>query len=462
MAGTEGPTHEAPGTDSASQSQPPRDSGRDTEFGFVVDNLAHATDSALVRLVNQSDLKYKDEDISGEDLWQMFIEDFVDWTPELFRRLPKDVVQKLRNRLWNQGVFSPKDRGSIVEHVIDLFNREKYRPWPADVPPPKGIPFIPLNVEQEGEDIRPNHPQFTNAPGPHNQNVTPGVQQQFKRDISEPISIQQIDSSTVDSLLAGYYHETFSRQLIDLNKLYDVSTKYAGRSDVFDYRFKIFVANCSRAGVPKNGLTAAFETMLKDEALDFYQSNRSAFSTMDISMLTAAFKSNFEGREHRVALQQEWNDTSLQIVINKNKEKSMVDCLDIMLARLRILQQGLFQGINTEDIVINKLTTACSGVKPLKYATRKPSPFLTGLINDLRSSAALHDREQNAQAVSEAMFTDRKFFNRRERRGGKPQASSRFPKRVLPMSALAAQQHQRRTSPPPRQARCAVQCLRRI
>lgn len=83
----------------------------------------------------------------------------------------------------------------------------------------------------------------------------------------QPTTAQEQSNHLIDSLLNGYHHQTYSRQLVDLTKLYENGAKYPGRGDVFDYRFKIFLTNCQKADIPKDGLTAAFEIMLKDEAL---------------------------------------------------------------------------------------------------------------------------------------------------------------------------------------------------
>ena len=72
--------------------------------------------------------------------------------------------------------------------------------------------------------------------------------------------------------------------------------------------------------------------------------------------------------------------------MDKNTEKSTVECLQILIKDLRHLQYGLNIKLRTDDFLYNKLITAYQEIKPYKYAYYKPINTVAGLINDLRSS----------------------------------------------------------------------------
>lgn len=101
-----------------------------------------------------------------------------------------------------------------------------------------------------------------------------------------------------------------------------------------------------------------------------------------------------------------------------------------IFAHLRLVQQGLYHGPTTDQLVYNKLLTACYYIKALETTVRSPPIKLNDLVNSLRSSAAYYDSLQSSQSTNESLlneqqnatnehdFTDRRFFD--QRRGGKP------------------------------------------
>ena len=210
--------------------------------------------------------------------------------------------------------------------------------------------------------------------------------------------------------LDNYSADTYSKQLAALAKMYGPEHKYNGINDNFDYKFKIFVNFCQKAGLPREGLSSAFDLMLKDSALDYYYANQGkGLEALPIEAMCDSIKANFEGKEHKTNLLQEWNAISLQSIINANSGKNVSECFGLLIQKLRLLQHGLDKELQTDRFTYIKLITACEDISACAFACKKPADSLSGLINDLRSSIASHDRRITKQPADEALFTDRTY-----------------------------------------------------
>lgn len=122
--------------------------------------------------------------------------------------------------------------------------------------------------------------------------------------------------------------------------MYTDDIRYSGRGDVFVQKWKIWTSKCEQAGIKKDSLRAAFPTMLKGEAQQFWLSNQPLFFNIPIEDIPAAFRTRYEGPEYQVNLHTEWNSITLQAYINENKSKPIIDCFDTMMDRLRMLALG--------------------------------------------------------------------------------------------------------------------------
>lgn len=110
-----------------------------------------------------------------------------------------------------------------------------------------------------------------------------------------------------------------------------------------------------------------------------------------------------------------WDSLTLRSVIEKNVEKSMLDCLDLLIDELRDLQHGLDAELQTDRFMHNKLVLACRSIEACKYACYKPAHSTAGLINDLRSSIATQN-DHATTTESGAYFTDRRYHRSRYNR----------------------------------------------
>ena len=209
--------------------------------------------------------------------------------------------------------------------------------------------------------------------------------------------------------------------------MYTDEAKYSGDDDSFAFKLSIFHDICARADIPPEAKLKAFPTMLKDLALDYYYSNMSISGPLTFDQVCHSMSTYFEGEEHKKSILVRWNGTSLKSVMAKseNEGKSMEECLQLLIKDLRHLQHGLNANLRSDDLIHNKIITACQDVLACQYACFKPSLNLAGLINDLRSSIVTYNKANQ----TEAFFTDRRYHRPQkpsyEQSRSQPSASSR-------------------------------------
>lgn len=187
-------------------------------------------------------------------------------------------------------------------------------------------------------------------------------------------------------------------------KIYTEEQKYGGTNESLDFKLKIFYDICRRADIPQKAYSNALPTMLKGLALDIYYMNE--LSNMSFQNSIEHLRNYFQGPEfHRKNLS-EWNSTTLKTVIAENPDKSIGECLLLLIQTLRKLQHGLREALQTIEYLHDKLVTACHGVPACRYAVSDPPPTVGALINKLQSSIIAYEKE-NVQ--SNAYFTDRRY-----------------------------------------------------
>ncbi len=75
---------------------------------------------------------YKDSKYNNTILWEYMKEDFIGWTKETWAPVNKDIVWEFCDFLRENGVFVPKDGGSIrdniQEQVLDAKEEHKWTP----------------------------------------------------------------------------------------------------------------------------------------------------------------------------------------------------------------------------------------------------------------------------------------------------------------------------------------------
>ena len=160
--------------------------------------------------------------------------------------------------------------------------------------------------------------------------------------------------------------------------------------------------------------------MLKGDALDFYLSNHfHAQEDATVEQVGNLIKKHFKGPEYKISILNQWNTTSFATIKRDNPDKSYIECIDLLVAKLRKLRYRLLPELQTDMYVHSKLILACEGVPDLRTACQKPLYTLQGLIIDLRALATVYDRVNTSdrqdtlitdqEEEGDIYFTDRKY-----------------------------------------------------
>ena len=161
-----------------------------------------------------------------------------------------------------------------------------------------------------------------------------------------------------------YKLEDYSKELANLTKLYNKNHQYS-REDFnnFNYKLKLFLMSCKKTRLSKEELPSAISIILKRAVLDFYCTNQNKIAT--INNICTAIQANFEGKQHKINLLQEWNSIRLQAIVDdeKNKGKKLSECFDMMVERMHLLQHGLDKGLQDNRFYYNQLMIVCEGVE---------------------------------------------------------------------------------------------------
>ena len=131
--------------------------------------------------------------------------------------------------------------------------------------------------------------------------------------------------------------------------------------------------------------------MLCSLVFNYYYTNfKSNPLSVLFNKLCKAIYNYFKGLEYRRDIFTQQNVTKLQTIIDKNTEKLITKCLQILIKDLWHLQYGLNTKLRIDDFLYNKLIMACQEVEPYKYACYKLADTLAGFINNLRSSIIIY------------------------------------------------------------------------
>ncbi len=83
---------------------------------------------------------------------------------------------------------------------------------------------------------------------------------------------------------------------------------------------------------------------------------------------------------------------TLKTIMSFNKNKSINECLQLLIKKLHHLQHNLESTFRIDDFIHKKLINACQKISACSYVCFKFSDNLTKLINDLKSSIAIYQK----------------------------------------------------------------------
>lgn len=381
---------------------------------------------------------YEEYNFLDYNLWEMFQEDFGDFTEATFGMIKRHTSSTLRGLLRSRGVWIRHEkRKTIAQSLYATLQEERPTPWtnqeiqehmatkgdflsrvitsnltrgsnPPNPPTPHSARYQQMSPPPQS---LPAGPQATAPPAPP---LAP----------TAPIQAPQAPETPP----AG--DRSYGKELANLAKMYTEENKYGGNGDNFDFKLTIFHDLCDRADVPDVAKAKAFPTMLKDLAIDFFYANNATQRNSSFEVMCDSIRAYFEGPEYKRGILTRWNETSLKSVMDSNDGKTTTDCLQLLVTTLRHLQHGLDPSLRTDVFIHNKIITACQEVPACQYACYKPSPTIAGLLNDLRSSIVTWEKSHKEQLETSAFYTDRRYY---KRPGSRPSNSNyRDRRRLIP------------------------------
>jgi hypothetical protein len=95
-----------------------------------------------------------------------------------------------------------------------------------------------------------------------------------------------------------------------------------------------------------------------------------------------------------------------------NENKSINECLQLLIKELRHLQHNLESILRIHDFIHNKLINACQKITTCQYACFKSSEILTELINNLKSSITTYQKAHFIEfifSIEFIFFIDRRY-----------------------------------------------------
>ena len=125
----------------------------------------------------------------------------------------------------------------------------------------------------------------------------------------------------------------------------------------------------------------------------------------------ALIRKRFITPERSRALVQEWEKMSLSEFLKPDPTKPK-QCLEKIIDRMNNIQTLLPEPYHSDVIYRNKLLNAVSMIDCCRLACQKPSLLVEGVIADLFSSIATHNRSTDGGSITE-MLVDRKYHKNR-------------------------------------------------
>ena len=413
------------------------------------------TQPMLHSYVQRMILSYQGSYVEGLQLWEEFRDDFQGWTQELFAMLDRKAAKALRDHLVLRDVWIEKPRGgrSWAQCFMTLLEEDERAEWtqerwderapmlqalntamqasrqqttnasgatpttnnPQPTPETSSLPkqtahlsglvygggFVP-----PGATVQPTHQTTAQLRGMVSQfegSIPPGATPQPTA--QQPLPNQQplLELQANDQFAIPGQTEsgpTPAKLLTELLKVYNSEAmKYGSEEyDILDQKLQVFYDCCNKIGISQDHYHAAFSTMLKGRASNFYYDKLSGRG-YDFNTLVSMTRTHFETEEKRQKYLSEWREINLLRTISENPDKSRLECFQAMIDKLQVVQRGLPREYQHDHILRDQVVNACRGVDECNLSLYKPAPTFEGLCADMRSAIGTAVRSQQARSA---------------------------------------------------------------
>ena len=435
-------------------------------------NTQLAAETYLLYCMNS----YKYDKFCDYELFDALTEDFQGWTEETFNLVGTDTNRRFRDFIRHNGVFVPKARKPIPKALEEMINSEECPTWPpedlekqkrdrimnsrfderspkhtehfaqASVANPKA-PITAPKIDHEGiqpsQYQRPGHVRqqstlrdqsdrsywLGNTPTrPRHTSFEPGEPSRLPPRI--PLQARSNQEDIRPPSEAHNYEDQPTHELANLSKCYvnNTSIQFGGETyDFIDTKLQMFYDNCIRCGLAPIHWHKAFSLMLKGKARQFYYDHLFN-SNLSFDQLVQRVTERFHSLENRQMYMREWQSISLVNIIRTNPEKSRLQCLEMMIEKLYLVQKGLPTEQRSEIALRDQLLSACQGIKECELALYKPANTFEKLCDELRSAIGTAQRmtRTSSQFIGELeeqeeqFWTDRTYGRNKDKHPSRP------------------------------------------
>jgi hypothetical protein len=344
--------------------------------------------------------EYKLYNKADSDLWDLFQDDFKDFDKNVFTQVACRHLQELRTCLRGRGVYiAPNNkRTTIAQTLFDVIAEEEQHEWTDNEIQEVCTSMGTIKSMRLRYRIPQGSPQKDSPTSPTTLTTPPLT-----------ATVQEAPLPTSHTTAPTQNAPIYGKEIGIVAKMYTEEQKYSGIDKSFNYKLKIFYDICKRAGLPNTAYINAFPTMLKGLAQDHFYNHD--LSRRPFDQVYTHLRNFFEGPGYYRKNLDEWNTTTLASIVQENAGKTLYQCLQLLITKLRNLQHSLTHGLRTIDFFHNKLVTACQGIPACRIAISDPLADFGHLINKLQSSITAYEKEQNQ---TQTYFTDRRYFRKND------------------------------------------------
>ncbi|KAK4205935.1 hypothetical protein QBC37DRAFT_243184, partial [Rhypophila decipiens] len=153
--------------------------------------------------------------------------------------------------------------------------------------------------------------------------------------------------------------------------------------------------------------------MLTGKALDYYHNRLSREQRSNMLWSMNALSENFETDEIKLSYLQEWQTMSYAKIVEKNPEKTRLECLEMLFDELTKIQRALPPTYQSDYTLRDQLVQATRGTLECANAMFAPAGTFEGVRAQLRNSVRLyvdtHPTSGSYPVQNDGYVYDRKF-----------------------------------------------------
>ncbi|KAF1360357.1 hypothetical protein EJ07DRAFT_165511 [Lizonia empirigonia] len=220
--------------------------------------------------------------------------------------------------------------------------------------------------------------------------------------------------------------------LTNLAKLYNENDKFSGdKYDMLSHKLVIFRELCAKVGIQPDQTDRyklAISTMLTGKASAYYYQS---IASLDLRYedIIAKLGAYFHTTENYQLFLNEWRTIMLKDVIASNPDKTIAQCLNLLIDKLHKLYQAMAQqnGLS-EPSLTGQLVSACQGVEACSAVLIRPASTFEAVASELCNAVGNwqhchpHARTQfnydNEQTDDDIFYTNRRYNRNDEPRDG--------------------------------------------